>query len=96
MGMLSVKEAAERLNISEATIYALCQQRRLPHVRIGVGRGAIRIEDQALVEFVERARVPEGDLDLDPPGARMQGKPFRHLDGARLRHAWHQQDVEAP
>lgn len=40
---LSVSEAAKHLNCSPATIYRLCAIGKLPHCRVGAGRGVIRI-----------------------------------------------------
>lgn len=55
--MLTVKNAAEILNISSALVYALCAQGSLEHERYGIGRGTIRISEQALAAFQERMRV---------------------------------------
>jgi excisionase family DNA binding protein len=48
--LLSVREAAEALSVSAATIYALCRREEIPHLRIS---NAIRIP--ALV--LERVRA---------------------------------------
>jgi excisionase family DNA binding protein len=48
--LLSVREAAEALSVSPATVYLLCKRGEIPHVRVS---NAIRIP--ALL--VERARV---------------------------------------
>jgi len=42
-GPLTVKEAAERLGVSPKTLYSLIEARKLPCLRIGKGRGTIRI-----------------------------------------------------
>ncbi|MBN2215886.1 MAG: helix-turn-helix domain-containing protein [Pirellulales bacterium] len=42
-GGLSVAEAAKQLRCSPNTVYRLCQNGNLPHFRLGVGRGSIRI-----------------------------------------------------
>lgn len=49
--MLTAKAAAERLGISLALVYELCSTRRLRHERYGLGRGTIRIPEEALEEF---------------------------------------------
>lgn len=46
---MTVQEAAEQLEISVATVYKLCAAGRLGHRRVGMRRGAIRI-DAAHVE----------------------------------------------
>ncbi|MBI3408978.1 MAG: helix-turn-helix domain-containing protein [Planctomycetes bacterium] len=45
MDNLTVKQVAQRLGISAATVYALCNRRLLSHIRIGLGRGTVRIPD---------------------------------------------------
>ncbi len=40
---MSVREYAARHMVCAATVYAMCAQGTLPHVRLGVGRGTIRI-----------------------------------------------------
>lgn len=57
--MLTPKQVAERLNVDVSTIYGLCgaadPAKRLPHVRIGLGRGTIRISEEALDRYLESA-----------------------------------------
>jgi excisionase family DNA binding protein len=50
---MSVKQAAERLGVSPSLIYSLCAARKLRHFRVGVGRGTIRIPDDALEEVMK-------------------------------------------
>src|SRR4051794_2901927 len=93
VALLTIKQAAERLNVSEATVYDLCAKRKLPHVRIGTGRGTIRIDEQALEEFIKAATVPPAEPTAPPPPPKQGGKPtvFTHLDQDRLREAWRRQ-----
>ena len=63
MKLFTVREAAEHLNVSESEVYALCNKRKLPHVRIGCGRGAIRILESDLDEFIQSCRVETFSLD---------------------------------
>jgi excisionase family DNA binding protein len=53
----TVREVAEILRVSSATIYALCGNGKLPHIRVGSGRGAIRIRQEDLDAFIEGAVV---------------------------------------
>jgi excisionase family DNA binding protein len=58
--VLTVKEAADRLRVSPATIYILCAQGRLSHLRVGTqGRGTIRVREVDLQEFIDEATVRE-------------------------------------
>ena len=49
--LYSVKEAARLLMISPALLYALCAARQIRHERHGIGRGTIRIPEEALEEY---------------------------------------------
>ncbi len=51
--LLSVREAAARLDVSTATVYKLCERDELPHVRVS---NAIRIAPVDLVDFIARGR----------------------------------------
>ncbi len=68
---MTVKEAAERLDLSVATIYQLCATRKIRHERHGVGRGTIRISEDAIDEYRQSVTV----APAVPQGARR----FRHL-----------------
>jgi|SRR5665213_4497733 len=89
--MLTVKQAAEQLNVSQGLIYALCAQGKLTHERYGLGRGTIRIPESALAEFRAGSRpAPRIRPAASPAGI------FRHLDGQRLAKAWQERGVESP
>ena len=60
---LTVKQAAERLNVSPRTIYDLCEMGRLRCKRVGKGRGTIRI-------------LP---VDLEGCLAKPEPTKYRHL-----------------
>jgi excisionase family DNA binding protein len=67
MSFMDVKEAAELLEVSVATVYALCNERKLGHVRIGAARGVIRIREKDLDEYIERATVlPDNEIPVVP------------------------------
>ena len=73
--MLTVKQAAQRLGVSPTTVYGLCQRRLLPHIRIGLGRGAVRIREEDLEEYVRGATVrPQAPALPSPPRGQ-----FKHL-----------------
>ncbi len=95
---LRIKEVAERLGVCQATAYQLCARRKLAHVRVGTGRGTIRVKEQDLDEFIERETVrPEaaaGPSRPTKPPARGAGG-FTHLDQQRLHAAWRQQGALA-
>ncbi len=53
--LLTVKEAARRLKVSTATVYALCETGRLANARISTH--SIRIRDSELKAYVAACRV---------------------------------------
>ena len=60
--LLSVREVAKRLGVSTATVYRLCEQGELPHVRVS---HTIRLRSIDVAEFVEAHRT------RSPPGSRV-------------------------
>jgi excisionase family DNA binding protein len=59
---MTVKAAAERLEISPSLVYALCAAGKLRCHRIGLGRGCIRIDEEQLADFLGKSvpvRQPE-------------------------------------
>jgi len=51
--LLTVREVAERLGVCTATVYALCRDGKLEHVRIA---NAIRITPSALAALIARRK----------------------------------------
>jgi excisionase family DNA binding protein len=64
--MLTVRQAAEKLGVSQALVYALVAARKIRHQRHGLRRGAIRIPEDALAEYQARCTV---DVDEPPEEA---------------------------
>jgi excisionase family DNA binding protein len=64
---MTVKQAAEKLEVSQATVYALVASGRLRCYRVGIGRGCIRITDEHLAEYLKGA---EPVIAPAPPPAR--------------------------
>ncbi|WZO97037.1 helix-turn-helix domain-containing protein [Isosphaeraceae bacterium EP7] len=54
---MRVKQAAEKLEISVGTVYALIRSKRLRCARHGLGRGTIRITDEHLTAYTRGAEV---------------------------------------
>jgi len=59
MNSLTVKQAAERLGVSAATVYQLCAAKLLAHSRVGLGRGVIRITEADIDRYLAGRRVEE-------------------------------------
>jgi excisionase family DNA binding protein len=74
---LTVKQAAGRLEVSQATVYSLVAAGKLRCVRIGNKRGVIRILDDHLAEYLKQAE-PVAQQPPAPPAARRV--ILKHLD----------------
>jgi excisionase family DNA binding protein len=57
MKPFTVKEAAERMRLSPASVYALCSAKKLRHQRVGVGWGKILIPPDAVEEYFAKGTV---------------------------------------
>lgn len=84
MELLTVREVQMQLKVSRACVYSLIESGDLPCVRIGIGRGTIRIDQEDVYQFVEKRRKPHAKKKRIP-AARAA---FEHLDADKLRRAW--------
>jgi excisionase family DNA binding protein len=75
---LTVKDVANRLAVSKASIYQLVQRNHLEHVRIGTGRGTIRIKEESLDAYLKRDVSGETKHKSHTPVA------FKHVDFDRI------------
>lgn len=71
---VSVREYAVAFGVSPATVYGMVAARKLPHVRLGAGRGTIRIPADA-VPAAEPMPVPTEAAPLPAPKKAV----FKHL-----------------
>jgi excisionase family DNA binding protein len=53
--LLTVRETAEYLRVSCATVYGLVRKSRLKCYRVGAGRGVIRISLKSIAAFLEQS-----------------------------------------
>lgn len=58
--LLTVNDVVQQTQLSLASVYRLIQSGRLPHIRPGVGRRAIRIRQEDLEKYL-RNEEPEFD-----------------------------------
>lgn len=55
MSLLTIRDVAQRLQISRTSAYRLIQNGTIPHIRAtGNSRGAIRIRERDLKEYIDR------------------------------------------
>ena len=93
MDPLTVKEVADLLKLSLGAVYALCKAGKLPHHRLGQGRGAIRIDRQDLLAYVQACKTGAAPVARSGPsqpgssttaGAAEASRRFRHVQWSRL------------
>lgn len=54
--LLKPRQLAERLNVSLSTVYGLIETGKIACHRIGVGRGAVRVSEEQLAEYLESTK----------------------------------------
>lgn len=54
---MTVKQVAQQLGISQSLVYGLIAAGKIRHSRFGIGRGTIRITQEALDEYRRAAEV---------------------------------------
>ena len=55
--MLTVADVAKRLRCSPSLVYGLCASGKLPHHRLGLGRGTIRVTEAQLEAFLQGTAI---------------------------------------
>ncbi len=55
--VLTVQDVAGELRCGPSTVYRLISSGRLPAIRLGAGRGGIRISRTALLSFINGGEV---------------------------------------
>ena len=82
--LLTIREVAERLRCSIALVYSLCEKGKLTHVRLGLGRGTIRISSANIEAFIASCTVDVGGRGKPPAS----GRTFSQLNQDKLLKAW--------
>jgi len=74
--LFTVKDVAQRLNVSPSCIYQLVETGKIPHHRIGLGRGAIRFSEEDIESFLNSSRnLTSGEQ----PPQRPARQKLKHL-----------------
>jgi excisionase family DNA binding protein len=71
---MTVRQAAEKLEVSAATVYSLVASGKLRCHRIGMGRGVIRIAEEHLADYLRGAEPVPSPAPSPSPKPRL-----RHL-----------------
>lgn len=77
--MLTVKQVAEKLNITPQSVYQLIQTGKLPVHRFGNGRGTIRISQEDLDRFIESCRHVAAPQDVPIVSRPTRQPPLKHI-----------------
>lgn len=72
--LLTVRDVAGMLNVSPTCVYSLIERRKLAHIRIGRGRGTIRIRQDDL-----RAYLSTQEVEPEKRPTRTNRIKLRHL-----------------
>lgn len=88
MLLFTVKEIADRLRVSQQTVRNLVASGKLPSVRIGNGRGTIRIPNDGVEAYLERQLQAGGRTSTKGNRRTGIGSRFKLLDADRLSKAW--------
>ena len=78
--LLTTEEVATHLSVSRSLVYELVVKGKLPHHRVGVGRGTIRISEDDVAEFLRSCRRETRD-ETDRSLKRPPRRKLRHLRG---------------
>ena len=78
--LLSPADVATLLNVSRSHVYVLIEKGKLPHHRIGVGNGAIRVSEMDIREFLSVHRHDSSPA-ADEKVRSLPRRPLRHLRG---------------
>ena len=69
---LKVRDTAERLNVSESCVYQLVEAGKLACHRIGIGRGAIRISEEDIRQYLESCRYEKHEKPRRTPRPKLK------------------------
>ncbi len=62
MILYTAQSTAKQLGIGLSTLYDLARQRKIPHRRVGLGRGRLMFTDQDIQEYLASCKVEAGSL----------------------------------
>jgi excisionase family DNA binding protein len=77
--MLTVGQVADRLGVKSALVYRLIGKGEIAHVRVGLGRGVIRVEESSVEEYKARRRRQAPALPEVRRATRKPNPVLKHL-----------------
>ena len=85
--LLKISEVARALNTSPSNVYQLVARGVIPVVHTGANGKGYRVDPVDLERFIEDGK--KGRRIAAPSPEKL--RPFKHLNGERLRAAWKRQ-----
>ena len=73
--LMTVKDAAARLGVTPAAVYALCREGKLAHYRLGLKGGVVKILPADLEAYVQACRVDAGSRRGKPETLQFVRQP---------------------
>jgi len=89
--LLTAKQTAARLGISQSLVYRLKDDGQIPFYKIG--RGAVRFKEEDVERYLASCKGPK-DRGRTASQKRTRLRTFKHLDGESLLAAWRRQGVD--
>ena len=78
--LLTVRDVAELLQLSESSVYTMASAGVLPHLRVGNGRGTIRFRQEDIGQFLDSCQAGNvSQQPKQPPPTRPVHQPLKHL-----------------
>jgi excisionase family DNA binding protein len=78
---MTVKDAAQAMNVSVDLVYDLVNRKHLGHTRIGFGRGRISISADDIADYLRRRHCAPEETKPAAPRAPVSRKPLRFITG---------------
>ncbi len=63
--LLTIKQVANRLKMDYSHIYRMIRAGVLPSIKVGIGRGVIRVKESDFEAYIERERSNEQSISQD-------------------------------
>lgn len=94
--LLKVEQVAESLRVTRSCVYWLLGEGHLHGIRLGFGRGTIRVKQEELERYICDNTVKRRGKPVGKPPRSSAPNAFTHLNGSRLRKAWAERGVVLP
>lgn len=70
--LLTVRDVSQVLQVSVASVYAMVAEGKIAFLRVGTGRGSIRIDQRDLDEYLSTCRSERAEETMRSPRPRLK------------------------